>query len=913
MSARFPLNGGIAANALTEGKSDATVMPCQLPGARYPCTIVGRDRGNPDTRTQSSAITFATTVAPTTPTSRRQAASSTTQAPTSPSSYGSSDFGIFFNQLVTSGDYADMVRSTKIRGGDLDFTSPFTFTSWLKVDQRSNGFLFAKVDSAFTPDGTPVVLQRALTDIKDRHMSSSLFRLGSDALAVYFGLYINGQDKRVDVIMTRGARSGNVDDWHQVRHFRLSPETQTLLFDGTWRYFAFSFGLVNGQYEGQVYIEGKTLVGDPNFVQCFFWPPMAVRSGLQNTTDADVSVLESGGSLVIGYRLKAAMDELRIYRTDASHRSIVKIGGEEFSGELSVSEQLLYFAFGAGLLIVVICLILCCKDCYDEHKKRKHREEMEKKKEEEDKYRADGGELGASDPPPNALDSSTPLQNNTNNGSPTPVAREAWVGEFEEASPRGNATPKDDPNRKTFEGEEDSKQKEKCGAVTAVAAVGDAAHASALEVMDELQKHATGSERKKADLVNAVATVGDAVQTGQIAYYSTTGGGTGVDETEIANEALDGVAAGAKTAAAAPMTALGLVTSIASAVASRGEYVLRVQIMFDCWQVVTLCFVGFTWPPEFKEWFGRVSGFLAFDFQFVFIDITVDFVMLYYVKIGLTLLSFFLLMGIFVMQARQTREEMLEIHKKTLEDRKKAEEEGKEYSPPLSAKELISFALLFIVQAMYLPCTRDAVVVASCHSSVQCYFDCYQTQSHWNAIYLAVVSFLIITIIMPICLAFIVRRKKGEFTDFVDPDLDNRDEVDEAWINFVKTESSPYRSIYSGFEYRWMYFQALLMLVKAVLCVATLALTQNSTEQLIAVMFVQAVFSLSTFATAPFILSLCDYIMEVSQLFVMIALCISALYRANEALPLGHVLNGSALTTLLVQLVLCVLPASLVS
>ena len=153
-----------------------------------------------------------------------------------------------------------------------------------------------------------------------------------------------------------------------------------------------------------------------------------------------------------------------------------------------------------------------------------------------------------------------------------------------------------------------------------------------------------------------------------------------------------------------------------------------------------------------------------------------------------------------------------------------------------------------------------------------------------HALGVGVVCLAVFTVLLPVAVAFIVRRKKRDFQALLgDQYLAAMAAADreKLWEQFVKVDTSPYRSVYSGFEFDWVYFQAVLMLVKALMCLATLALTPNSTEQLATIIVVQGVFSLMTFYSAPFVLTVCDTIMAVSQVYVMVILALSALQRAD--------------------------------
>ena len=71
-------------------------------------------------------------------------------------------------------------------------------------------------------------------------------------------------------------------------------------------------------------------------------------------------------------------------------------------------------------------------------------------------------------------------------------------------------------------------------------------------------------------------------------------------------------------------------------------------------------------------------------------------------------------------------------------------------------------------------------------------------------------------------------------------------------------------------------------------------------------------FSITTFYSAPFVLTVCDTIMAVSQVYVMIILALSALQRADVAagsgFDMGTFVNAVSGCVLVVQVVALLWP-----
>lgn len=143
--------------------------------------------------------------------------------------------------------------------------------------------------------------------------------------------------------------------------------------------------------------------------------------------------------------------------------------------------------------------------------------------------------------------------------------------------------------------------------------------------------------------------------------------------------------------------------------------------------------------------------------------------------------------------------------------------------------------------------------------------------------------------------------KVAEYNSFVGPNASIA-EKSELWETFVQTDTSPYRSLYSGVRYRWAYFQCMIMVLKGALCAATLGFPQNSTGQLVVVMLIQMAFLILVFVSAPFLVEYCTWIMALSQSYVLFTLFICCLYRINpESVAWGWILNVTAFVCIIAQ------------
>ena len=86
-------------------------------------------------------------------------------------------------------------------------------------------------------------------------------------------------------------------------------------------------------------------------------------------------------------------------------------------------------------------------------------------------------------------------------------------------------------------------------------------------------------------------------------------------------------------------------------------------------------------------------------------------------------------------------------------------------------------------------------------------------------------------------------------------------------------------------EFKFVYFYVVIMLMKAVLCIPVLALPSDSVAQLGVVMIIQCIFTVAVFSTSPFLVDVCDYIMQVGQFYVLFSLSSE---HPTMSIPLGR-------------------------
>eukprot|EP00760_Papus_ankaliazontas_P037101 PhM_4_TR8429/c0_g1_i2/m.55341 len=877
LEVRYSFDSGEAVNSAS-AMTDTTIMACQLPGSLFECTSSYRYRG----KIYRNAIKVnATNTSATTSSFGRRLLQTTDTADRT-----DRDRAMTFNEILVDGNFRDMTRAMPVSGTDFDIAGTFTVTAWVKVSAETDGFLLAKIDAAFTSGGTSPVLDKALVDVKDRSIGLDNLKLGAEGENVYFAVYIDGPNEQVTVMQVKGGHAGQEkDSWHVVRHFR----GRSILFDNTWRYLAISVSFSGGRYEAQLFIDGNTDSSSTYYTQCLPFLPLEADAGYPTLNDTKATVREAGGAFIVGYHFQGGIDELRVYGRRLEQFSVVNVGGDIFLGELSVDVDALKAVGYIGIAVMIIALSFPMTRFFMRGCKVKV----------------------VRDP-----DAVTAVQSSDAIG---PDNRRATV------TVGGAAVVIEKEHEKEKKKEEEGLEENKEIAVTAghvldVTTVNRDANDNnntftrALEAIEEVAEdvadqietvadttanetttHTQSVFDKAKEMGTATTSAVGATKSSAVGAAKSSGAGSGAGS---GGATTSGGAEGAKGGlAAAADQGKDIGVAIFRVAKEAQEYLLRLEVARDVWQVVTLFLTSFSFPEEFSTIFGRLSALIAIDLTDIYeVDISVTF----YLGVSFSALCFVLVVAIVMKEKPKSKEEIAELYEQVAQDRAEAEATGEKYSKKLGNKEKVSFFALFALSTLYLPMTRNAIQIIWCHRAVQCAFDCYAEQKYWVAFIISICSGCLISIILPLFLARIIHVKRQEFLTWVGghdaPDLD------EKWKVFVRDDPSPYNSLYSGFEFRWVFLYVILMLIKAVICIPVLALPPDSTNQLIFVIIIQSCFTIMVFSTSPFLVDACDYIMQVGQAYVLFSLVISCFYRADPTWDgWAYILNVSAFLNLIFQ------------
>eukprot|EP00760_Papus_ankaliazontas_P013395 PhM_4_TR15706/c0_g1_i1/m.84952 len=928
---RFSFDSSTAANSAI-GSGDSTILPCALPGSKFDCVPVVRRRGKlygvgsaGNITKTSTATSFARKLLQTvTPTSTML--STSTPEPTHVN-VKTADEGLHFNKIVGANVYRDLVRVMPVRHSDLDIEREFTITSWVKMTDTVDGFLVAKVDAIFTSSGVSPILENAMFDVQDRGIGESDLRLGLDGAQVYFAIHISGSRRQITVLMSKGERDGGRDNWLVVRHFRL---TNNLLFDDSWRYLAIMVGHSRGRFEAQLFIDGFSEPSSPVYSQCLPFVPTKVDDPPANfgANTNETLLINPGGAMLFGYHFQGALDEVRVYTRRLDPFIIVSIGGDEFSSQLEVNRAALYGVAYVGLSVLIIVMFIPLLrrarsffnlnsklgqamedaereyDNYLKEKKKKRREIrlrlQRERRVEAEKMRQE--QLARMDEdvvkPVNAGDTA----------DVEPVRTD------EKADSASDQQQNESPENAVIPLEHD---------VPVPGAIDESETAEARAAREEKEEEQKAIDRnahlsnKDKFLKNASA----AAPTGAQSISKTAGTATDAAVTS------DQVQNSDQSSLQRLLMTLGDIFNVSK---DGAEYVLRISLARDAWQFITLYFYCFTFPREFTDAFGTVTSAISFDWSLVYqVDVTITF----YIGMSISWAAFVVLVFVAFTEKpippsdiRRQREEDDRI-------RDEKEAQGESYSKKRSTREKITWVSLFVLNTLYLPVTKNSIEIMSCHTNVQCAFDCYNDSRFWTAFVFAIVTLCTVTLGSPLIMLYLIFLKENEFINYLavvgdkqdirkytvkyrnfpsrfirnivgdsDVDIPIRAQQSIEWKKFLPGDYAAYNSLYNGYEFEYRYFVVALMAVKVIMCIPILTLPPDSTSQLACVLVIQATFTVTVFASSPFLMDSCDYVMCIGQFYVLFSLMLSAFYRAD---PMwggwGVLMNSTAIIAFILQ------------
>ena len=839
---RIPLNQ-VGGNVMSIGYIDRTVLPCSLAG-EIPCTPIRRDKGK---LMYSSPANFNFSSLP----ARRELDTNVTLNT-------SIDYGFRFNAHAANGDYPDYVRTDNVTGR-LSYGSEFTVTGWVKTTSSVNGFFFALVDSAFYSDGRSPVLERALLDVRSRSTPLAQIRLSKETLNIYFGVHLDGPNRRVNIIGTdpttpRPPRKK--ESWIYVRHHRIGGN----LFDGVWHHLAVKVFKSDTWLEAQIFVDGDTRLNS-NYLQCLpFLPIQDVGLKVHLSNDSAIVFNASGASTIWGYHLDASLDELAIFEGVLSTISVQKIGG--------VGGVLIALAAPKAMLGVTAVGFAASVALFWWFSRDPTPQEGEAQDEEngvEDALLAEAGLLLEDDERPTIVAEGTALHATSEGPNPlllTTGPKEMKLQEdfrplgpeasdvsprIEDITPQPQEAPRDSTHlaphvsptkrRKSSAVSYDSNQ----AAVDVIVSDIDRMHI--LLVMKILQR-IDPTKKQSAAMKKRLQALAAAKE----------GGGGG-----------DAGADGGLEQEGGPTI---------------------ITIFIETLQILGQLIASMGMSPLFKSSFGWIAYVVTLNF----ISLTPGaFAIIFYVLMVLAFLAMLWFVGLLLVSKHTPPKDMVESFQQQVASMKEQIKKGEQVKKKRTAAETISWIALMILSFLYMPVTQLATAVVFCHVSVLCLFDCYHEKAHNNLVVAGVITLIGIPLFVPLLFLWIVRRARKQFNDYIaaeDTSKEHKARVARHWTTFVAAVPSPLSGLYEKFRYEFGYFQALLFVYKALLSVLLVCLTQYTTAQLICVVLLQNFICLILGAAQPFILNLLNRIMFCAHMYLLLMIgilqCTQILTEAAE-------------------------------
>ncbi|MDP3445727.1 MAG: hypothetical protein Q8T08_22940, partial [Ignavibacteria bacterium] len=335
--------------------------------------------------------------------------------------------------------------------------------------------------------------------------------------------------------------------------------------------------------------------------------------------------------------------------------------------------------------------------------------------------------------------------------------------------------------------------------------------------------------------------------------------------------------------------------------ASRNYVGSRANIVFSQWQLVGLFFAGMTWPSLYVSTIGPIGSVASLKLDMSF---SVHFEVSYYITTVLELGAFAVVATLVLSERARTFKDLERDLRRQLDVQLARMEAGKKPALVKSKRETICWLALTMLNAMYIPATRNAVLAAFCHPTLFCLYDCYNEPRHNSLVAFGIVIFALVTLCTPIALFVIALRKRREFVAFVG-DVSTHPKLQERlWESYIQCDPSPYKSIYTGLTLHSAPFQSFNMAIKALMCFFALGIAPDTSAQVVTIMLLQCVATWAVGLSAPFVLDNCNWMLLQSQFFVLLTLVLQAFHRIDpdeRDASVGRALVAVAIISIVAQ------------
>jgi hypothetical protein len=265
-------------------------------------------------------------------------------------------------------------------------------------------------------------------------------------------------------------------------------------------------------------------------------------------------------------------------------------------------------------------------------------------------------------------------------------------------------------------------------------------------------------------------------------------------------------------------------------------FLVKFDIIRDFFQFLSLFFTEFTLPPSFKRFFGNLSGIISLDIDFVIPKISPALV--FWIVFVLTMVLF----AVAVMRGRRDPDHLRHGH------------ETRSWGKRKKKDRIITQAVLTVLLTLYLPVSRNALQMLSCHSSILDVVDACWKGSHFLYIAASAATVAAVTLYTPYHVFRVVQRNKPRDARFdADGAPITEQEQNREYVRRLNLDRCPYKFLYDGYERPWAFYKVIVMVLKLAVIAPIVILEDKELTKVLLALGVLMGFSGLSLASGPFI------------------------------------------------------------
>jgi hypothetical protein len=254
--------------------------------------------------------------------------------------------------------FRDAQRYEGIGGTFLDLgakTDDFTLTFWMRASANSRGMVFAATDDWVTTAGELPTVTRLITIIENGEQTTQWY---NNPAEVYASLYVDGVAKAMNFVHTVNGKM-EIIVW----------DTQYIgverVFDGAWHFIALEFVRGKTNHEVQLFVDGQTSYTDEGWRRCI----KSDLGGVQARTVGEnvyiynprEETFRSGGVFVLGHA-NVGLYDFAVHDSALAAEEIVRFGAEGMDHYATVARA---ESITLGVLLAILALVLVVATLYE--------------------------------------------------------------------------------------------------------------------------------------------------------------------------------------------------------------------------------------------------------------------------------------------------------------------------------------------------------------------------------------------------------------------------------------------------------------------------------------------------------------------------------------------------------------------